>query len=171
MKALKERLNEALVMESEFREFRTYDELVDFAKDFDGFAEIKSRFSDSGAKAFEVHFKKVKLIVDFMADNEVGCYEFVDTNDNVIYDSGISSMYVRSIDWETLLTNPHDWIDDKYKKATKAAKSNLQKMKTAERKYNSTRKSDDFNKFNRFSRWHTAMSRDCERLKELLNLL
>lgn len=63
-----------------------------------------------------------------------------------------------------------NWLADTKYKFNDALKSSTQKMKTAEKKYRKTNKSDDFNRFNSIERQCIGIEKRISKIDNLIKL-
>lgn len=168
MKALKELLLENLLLEQMF-EYKNYDEVVKLAKNDLSFKDVKSGWGSSG-HAFELQLGKsgkLTLVVDFI-DSSQCLYMFVDNNKNELYCSETTT--ADKIDWDKLFNQTLEWLVDTKYKFNDALRFQTQKMKTAQKKYYKTNKSDDFYRLNSIERQCVGIERAISKIDELIKL-
>lgn len=165
MKGLKELLLENLLLEQVF-EHKNYDDVVELAKTNPSFTVVKSGWGSSG-RAFQLQLGKLNLIVDFI-DSTQCLYMFIDDKKDELYSS--ATTVAEKVDWDSLFNNTLNWLVDTKYKFNDALKSSTQKMKTAEKKYRKTNKSDDFNRFNSIERQCIGIEKRISKIDNLIKL-
>lgn len=166
MKNLKDLLNENLLLEKQTFAYTNYNEVVELAKANPSFTVVKSGWGGSG-KAFELKLGKLTLVVDFI--NLFEClYMFVDDNKEALYSS--PTTVAERVDWDKLFNQTLNWLADKKYELQDGLRYSTQKMKTAEKKYRRTNKSDDFNTFNSIERQCMGIERKIQKIDNLIKL-
>ena len=166
MKTLKEYVNESIIFEGKYSQYKNWDDVFAIAKQNKTFKE-----SNGNGRKFEIMIGDAKLVVVFEASREVRFYEFFDKQENSLFYSGSSTFYVDEVDWDMLINNTQKWIslmqdemDDHLKSWTRAAKS-------AAKKYERSGRYEDKNMRDRYERNCTAVQFKIDQLKNLIKLI
>lgn len=149
-------------------ELKTRDSVVKFAKNNNTFKNVKSGWSGKDAKAFELKIGQVVLRADFLNTREC-IYAFENEDGDVLYDTA-DVLGVEEIDWDNLLNNTKNWLIDKKYKLKNNLESINKKVTAAKKKYDKTRKSDDFYKFASWERYYNGIQRSIKNLDELISM-
>ena len=121
----------------------------------------------SSGKAFELKLGKLTLVVDFI--NLFEClYMFVDDDKNKLY--GSPTTVAERDDWDKLFNQTLNWLADKKHDLQDGLRYSTQKMKTAEKKYRRTHKSDDFNTFDSIERQCMSIEKNIQKIDNLIKL-
>lgn len=166
MKHLRDLLNENLLLEKQTFAYTNYDEVVELAKNNASFKDVKSGWGSSG-KAFELQLGTLNLIVDFANSSEC-LYMFVDNNKDELYCS--EAIVARKVDWDKLFNDTKTWLVEKKHNLQDGLKYSTQKMKTVEKKYERSRTSDDFHRFDSWRRQCNGIQMAIERIDDLIKL-
>lgn len=167
MKNLKDTLNENLLLEKQTFAHTNYNEVVELAKANPSFTVVKSGWGGSSGKAFELKLGNLTLVVDFL--NLFEClYMFVDDKKEALYSSPTTE--AERVDWDKLFNQTLYWLADKKRDLQDGLRYSTQKMKTAEKKYRRSNKSDDFNTFNSMERQCMGIEKKIQKIDNLIKL-